>query len=361
MVLGLTLATNGQTPKPGHDLHPVIPRTWDDAAMATLEVPLANPIGSPKHVSADYYYRIPVRPIYKGYPVYAPGHEPPGYMDWLKRQEPVVVWDDGDHRPPLHTQPDWIRAGEAVFDAAVFYDAVTTATDVRNPAWYQKTVILVAKDGTMPFARYVIRKKGEVQVGGNPCAMCHTRVMPDGSVLKGAQGDFPFDSSLAYNYRSSVASAKDPAQALTDVRVNERFTYAAPWLRPDPLAGLDRMSAGDIASPHDAIPPGVLARHRTSSSYPVQVPDLIGVKDRHYLDRTGLQQHRGIVDLMRYGALNQGADDLASYDGFVPADFPNFKKLPDPDSVGGRYSDEQLYALGTLCLFAATTAKSQQV
>jgi hypothetical protein len=41
----------------------------DDQAMATLEVPLADPIGSPKHVSADYYYRIPVRPIYKQYPI----------------------------------------------------------------------------------------------------------------------------------------------------------------------------------------------------------------------------------------------------------------------------------------------------
>jgi hypothetical protein len=60
---------------------PTIPKAWDDAAMATLEVPLANPIGSPKHVSADYYYRIPVRPIYKEYPIYAPGYEPPGYMD----------------------------------------------------------------------------------------------------------------------------------------------------------------------------------------------------------------------------------------------------------------------------------------
>ena len=34
----------------------VIPKTWDDQAIATLEVPLADPIGSPKHVSADYYY-----------------------------------------------------------------------------------------------------------------------------------------------------------------------------------------------------------------------------------------------------------------------------------------------------------------
>jgi hypothetical protein len=37
---------------------PTIPRTWDDEAMAALEVPLADPIGSPKHVSSDYYYRI---------------------------------------------------------------------------------------------------------------------------------------------------------------------------------------------------------------------------------------------------------------------------------------------------------------
>jgi hypothetical protein len=33
---------------------PSVPRTWDDAAIATLEVPLADPIGSPKHITADY-------------------------------------------------------------------------------------------------------------------------------------------------------------------------------------------------------------------------------------------------------------------------------------------------------------------
>jgi hypothetical protein len=60
-----------------------VPRIWDDDAMKTLEVPLANPAGSPKHVPASYYYKIPVRPIYKQYPVYAPGREPVGYMNWL--------------------------------------------------------------------------------------------------------------------------------------------------------------------------------------------------------------------------------------------------------------------------------------
>src|SRR4029450_12315334 len=47
-----------------------IPRTWDDQAIATLQAPLCDASSSPVPVSADYYYRIPVRPIYKIYPVY---------------------------------------------------------------------------------------------------------------------------------------------------------------------------------------------------------------------------------------------------------------------------------------------------
>ena len=41
-----------------------IPRTWDDFEMAKHEIPRADPAGSPKYVSSDYYYKIPVRPIY---------------------------------------------------------------------------------------------------------------------------------------------------------------------------------------------------------------------------------------------------------------------------------------------------------
>src|SRR5262245_31235188 len=94
-----------------------IPKTWDDIEIARHEIPLADPVGSPKHVSKDYYYKIPVRPIYKGYPVYAPGREPAGYLDWLRQQEPIIVWDDEGHAPPLKTEANWIRAGEVVFDA----------------------------------------------------------------------------------------------------------------------------------------------------------------------------------------------------------------------------------------------------
>jgi hypothetical protein len=316
----------------------VVPKTWNDAAMSTLEVPLMNPIGSPKQITAEYYYKIPVRPIYKQYPVYAPGHEPAGYMDWLRKQEPVILWSGSGVKPKLAKEADWLRAGELVFDAPLFYSIENKGgfqiEDVRNNAWYEKSEMPLAPDGTLPFMHYVIRKRGQVALGSFSCGMCHTRVMSGGKIVKGAQGNLPFGPALA----QSSAFPWPVWQAL----------FAMPWQHPDPLDRLKPLSEDQVRILLASAPPGTAARHRGSLFEPIQVPSLIGVKGRHYLDRTGLQQQRSIVDLMRYAALNQGADFLASFDGFVPADIPDFRTLPEPsdsNKVGGRYSDEQLYAL----------------
>ncbi len=73
--------------------------------------------------------------------------------------------------------------------------------------------------------------------------------------------------------------------------------------------------------------------------FPPKTPDLIGIKNRHYLDATGLIQHRSIDDLMRYAATVDGAEDLAAFDAFRVVG-----ELPDP-ATRKRFSDEQLYAL----------------
>ena len=338
LVLALFLAggifvfvRGGQAQVAAPAFSPTIPRVWNDEEMAALEVPLADPAASPKHISADYYYRIPVRPIYKSYTVYAPGKEPPGYLEWLERQEPEAVFDASK----LKTEADWIKAGETVFDAPTFYDTLVRASDVRDPLWYAHTGARAAKDGTLPWFRYVVREKGKVELGTISCAMCHTRVMADGTVIKGAQGNFPFEQAGEFIAKQSFTPER--------IRNFERSFFSAPWIKPDPLAGLDQMSLDQIAVWHAAIPPGVLARHGTNPLYPPQVPDLIGVKDRKYLDHTGLQLHRSAADMMRYAALNQGTDVLASYGGFIPA-ARDFRTRPDP-STQKRYSDEQLYAL----------------
>jgi hypothetical protein len=90
----------------------------------------------------------------------------------------------------------------------------------------------------------------------------------------------------------------------------------------------------------------MLARQGTSFLSPQPIPDLIGVKDRKYLDHTGLEQHRSLIDLMRYAALNTNGASiqmLGSYDGFIPGGV-DFKTLPDSKTLV-RYSDAQLYAL----------------
>ena len=67
---------------------PIVPRAWDDEAVRTMELPLAG-LGAPAHhVSSDYYYQTPTSRIPKTYPVYAPGREPAGYLEWLKDQAP---------------------------------------------------------------------------------------------------------------------------------------------------------------------------------------------------------------------------------------------------------------------------------
>ena len=52
------------------------------------------------------------------------------------------------------------------------------------------------------------------------------------------------------------------------------------------------MSLEAIAATHEAFPPESWLGTTQVPSIRLHVPDLIGVKDRHYLDRTGLQQQR---------------------------------------------------------------------
>ena len=73
---------------------PEIPKTWQDDEIAALELPLADPESSPKHISADYYYQIPVSPIYKSYPIYAPGKNLPGISNgsrlWSRKSRSML-------------------------------------------------------------------------------------------------------------------------------------------------------------------------------------------------------------------------------------------------------------------------------
>jgi hypothetical protein len=127
--------------------------------------------------------------------------------------------------------------------------------------------------------------------------------------------------------------------------------YAVPWLGDqDPARSLETMRYQQLLEHGRAIPPGVQARHGTGLHVPAQIPDLIGVRDRRYLDHTGLVRHRDIADVMRYAALNQAVDLYSSHGDFVPV-AEDYRTTPEPTVASpfpfanGRYSDEELYAL----------------
>jgi hypothetical protein len=175
--------------------------------------------------------------------------------------------------------------------------------------------------------------------------------MQDGSILRGAQGNVAIDVAIGFAIPGQLARASDKQQFPEFIRHGERAQFDTPWLKSGQgQFDYAHMPLQEIAATHNAIPGEVFARQRASVLYPPHIPNLIGVRDRKYLDASGLVQQCNVGDLMRYAALNQGGDLLSSYAGFIPA-AEDFKTLPDPAKISSltgipdRYSDEQLYAL----------------
>jgi len=96
-------------------------------------------------------------------------------------REPEIIFDASR----LRTKEDWIRAGKIVFESQTAFRAAPAEPAV-DP------LLPLSTEGTVPpfrpGGRYVIRKKGVLEVGSNACAGCHTRVMPDGTFFQGGPG-----------------------------------------------------------------------------------------------------------------------------------------------------------------------------
>jgi len=304
-----------------------IPKTWDEAELKAWTIPAREPGAYTVHVPASFYYSIPTPPIYKSYPVYHPSKEPAGYMEWLRRQDPQVVFDSSK----LRTEADWIAAGQLVFEDP---RGIVPVEGFRNLRWYEELKIPRTSDGVVPGWRYVIRKKGLVEAGAASCSACHSRVMPDGSLLNGAQSNFPTERDYAWDIRSrrNLEDARKYTSGLAGLSLEPgKFSFLAretAQLDVDQIAGL-----------RDAIPAGVVLRVGVSVWTPVKIADLIGVKDRKYLDLIARVQHRNTGDLMRYAAFQPGEVAFFADRNTVPRGM-----LPDPATLS-RFSDEQLFAL----------------
>ena len=188
-LIGLVgLAAQSTGPKPQ------APRFWNDRELAEWATPIAALDVRPSHFSEREYYAAPAAEWVRTYPVYFPGREPAGYWEMLRARKPEPLIALG-----ARTEAEWIDSGRRVFEEM---DVPTfRSTDpqiiamVRSGEELARRGGQAQKDGRVLGLRWVPTSKG-LSLGVSDCSGCHTRVLPDGSLLNGAPFNVPLNGVL---------------------------------------------------------------------------------------------------------------------------------------------------------------------
>jgi len=207
-----------------------VPKIWDQKQLAEWATPVAGVGVAATFYSESEYYAAPVDNT-RTYAVYAPGREPKGYRDWMRGQGHQRLIEP----EKIKTERDWIEAGRRVFAGLDF--PVTRTDDPRifkylsDPEAAKNGGDAVTKDGIIPGLRWVVDNDGKLKVSLADCSGCHSRVMPDGSLLLGAQGNLTF----AVESVGVVVEGfgKDLERKGISINQAEYAAYGTPWVRPD--------------------------------------------------------------------------------------------------------------------------------
>jgi hypothetical protein len=162
-------------------------------------------------------------------------------------------------------------------------------------------------------------------------------VLPDGSVVRGAQRNLRWGSLPGFSFGAAAELRRREGRMRPP---NERLyaSYGVPWLKDDINATLKTMTAEQVRRVNGEPFLGTFPRFNASPWFTTRIADLIGVADRRYLDATATFRNRGPEDIARYAILVAVADDGA----IGPHTF-----LDAADRrLRYRYSDEAVLALG---------------
>ena len=354
--LSVAIVIAGKSPQQGQDhLQPavtiVVPRLWNDKDLKDWATPLAGLKMRPGHYSEAEYYAAPIDNL-RTYPVYHPRFEPKGYREKLLAQGPLPLIDPDK----LKTKADWIEAGRQVFEQldteamrsddpiVINYYTNAASIDARRDAAHDA----LTKEGIILDYRWVVGLDRKLYLGVSSCAGCHSRLMPDGTVLPGAPSNFDLANSPASDILTARLYPSPPSRG-------EEFyhMYGVPWLANDPHERFKKMADKEIKSfdaQETGAPPGTtFNRFNGSPLYTTRMADLRGVKDRRYLDASATHRNRGPEDIARYGILVEFADNGV---------FGPHRMVPEvPQRLRKRPPDEAMYAMG-LYLYSLEHVKS---
>lgn len=324
----------------GADHRVVVPKIWDDEALATWATPLAGLGKPPSFFTAEEYYAAPVDNL-RTYPVYHPKFEPPDYRAWMKHQGPKPLIDAKE----LSTEAEWIEAGRKVFEQ--LDTARSRTADPAVIAHFSDAAALdrfrdeghdvMTKQGILLDYRWVVDQDGTLKLSFSSCFSCHTRLMPDGDLLLGAPSNYDLGDSPA-----AGAMLKQLRLWPEATKGEDKYAqFGVPWIADDVHAKFKAMSDAEVGaffSQESGEPPGtMIARFNGSPFYGTRMADLRGIRHRKYLDATGTHVHRGPEDLARYCILVEFADC---------ATFGEYEMLPrEARRVALRPPDEAVYAM----------------
>jgi len=308
------------------------PRIWNDRDLAEWATPLAALKTRPGHLSEKEFYSTPVGDWVRSYPVYFPGREPDGYWQMLqsKKPEPLIP-------PGPRTEAEWIAAGRRAYEEMDVPGFRTTdprvIARIRSADEFAKLGGHAQKDGTVFGWRWVPTSKG-LALSTPECSGCHTRIMPDGSFLYGGQINDPGDDLFFEEILKPSNEFFTPgdSQAMATWR-----QFGVPWVRDDIHDRIKSMAWPEIVALLKSNPAGTFARFNGSPWRPTPMIDLIGVKDRKYLDYNATHRLRGPEDIARYAILVACCDS---------ADFGPHHILTEKQRIPTyRLSDELAFAL----------------
>jgi hypothetical protein len=313
------------------------PRLWTDAALAGWALPIAGVNATPSFYTEAEYYAARVDEL-RTYPVYVAGREPKGYRAQLLARGPLPLIDTGRAR----TDADWVASGREIFSGL---DLPENRTDdaavlawVNDPGKAKEEGALVTGDGVIVGLRWLVDNDRKLKITLSECGACHTRVLADGTAVLGAQGNLNFRLSVFGAILAKADEVRKKSGRFVPLNEELYAEYAAPWVPDDVNATLKTMTEEQLNASLGFSAIGTFPRFNGSPWFTNHMPDLIGVKDRTYLDATATHRNRGPEDIARYGILVTDADDGAIGTHKFRTDIQRRLRT--------RHSDDAMYAIG---------------
>ncbi len=327
--------------------NPDIPKVWDEAALRDWATPLAGLNARPTHISEKEYYGFEIENL-RSYPVYFPGREPDGYWEMLQKVGPQPLIEP----EKLRTEDDWVNAGKLVFEQADFLHLRTQnpkfISEARSREQLERAGVRPLEDGTLVGLRWVPTREG-LAISSANCSFCHILNLPNGRRIPGAPfrtvAPRPPATFAVWPMISRVQTAKHVLAGSPPFYMGPEpigmwlyRAYGVPWIANDVHERLKTVTQKDYEELDLAHrTSGALVRWNGSLFFPAKIPDLIGIKDRRYIDHTATHLHRSIGDLMRYAALVTSAESTQ---------FGEYRMISsETRRTGMRLPDEALYAL----------------